>query len=54
MLPRVYVGPPAGRATLAGAVVPLSPVQAHHLINVMRIFKKRRKSRRIRWTGATT
>jgi hypothetical protein len=29
-----------------GAVVPLSSGQAHHLLNVMRLFKKRRKRRR--------
>jgi len=27
-----------------GAVVPLSSGQAHHLLNVMRLFKKRRKT----------
>ena len=29
-----------------GAVVPLSSGQAHHLINAVRLFKKRRKRRR--------
>jgi hypothetical protein len=44
MLPRVYVGPPAGRATLsAGAAVPISPSQTHHLVNGVRIFKERRR-----------
>ncbi len=44
----MYIGPPVGRAKLlAGAAVPLSLGQAHHQVNVVRIFKKRRRSRRI-------
>jgi hypothetical protein len=32
--------------TLSAGAVPLSPGQAHHLVNVVRIFKKRRGGRR--------
>jgi 16S rRNA U1498 N3-methylase RsmE len=46
-LPRLYVGPTTrGRGLSMGAVIPLTSGQAHHLVNVVRIFKRRGKRRR--------
>ena len=42
-LPRLYVG--SGRALSTGTMVLLSPEQSHRLINVMRIFKRKRRNK---------
>lgn len=42
-LPRLYVG--SGHALSTGTLVLLSPEQAHRLINVMRIFKRKRRNK---------